>query len=997
MNNEVLDQASWHLIASAFERALELMPERRQTYLAELARQSPQIAERVGRMLHADASFETQHPSLTELPIALALDPELSPGTRLGPYEVELCIGAGGMGRVYRAHRINGDVDQTVAIKCLRFATVDDHFLLRFQREQKILARLSHAHIARFLDVGCTENGSPYVVMEYVEGDTIVAAAIRNNLPIEARLSILLKVMDAVAYLHAKLIVHRDIKAGNVLLTATQEPKLLDFGIAKVLTPVEGANAVFAETALELRAFSLANAAPEQLRGESAGTSCDIYALGTLLYELLCDQPYLELAGLPFSEARTRILEQRPEAPSRRRSADSTRTNRSRASARQRALRGDLDRIVLHALSKHPDDRYATVESFASDLRNHLDRRPISIRRDQLWYAARRFAQRNRLATGALGALIMTILVAAIGVTWQARATEQRARELEDVASFQTKLLVEVDQKNSARALSDEVLRQVDQRLMAATLSDSERTEQLATFKLVWNQVNGVDAVRSVIDRAILEPAERAITEQFATQPKVDAALRNAVGRAYAALSKSERAVPLLQRALALRENHLGESHPETVGSRGDLAWVLISMGEFKQAEIMLRSNLDMTIATYGKEHAETTYATNNLGYVIARQGRYREALPYYRQSLALRRRNLGDQHLDTANAMNSLAVLLTHLNELEEAIEPSAAAMQIRKKELGDDNRLTLQTANSHAMLLQLKGSFAEAEALYREVLQRQSRLYGEESEDVLVTSNNLANLLAAQGRLGEAESMLHRLLTLPARLHGRENAEGIRTMNFLGMVLRQQHRLEAAEKYSVESLRSARRTLPPSHPQLLVAIHNLGRLRHEQKQFSEAEALYAEALNGRRSTLGDEHPLTLMSITRLGTLLVDTGRYVEALALLQPAEAARRRTATGDNALALGLYLSAMGRTQSAMGRYEPGEATLLEAYRLVSNGEGATPAEVRIATQALADLYQRWTDQTGRPEIAAKASDWHSKLGTFDKSTPGGNPPTQVPTPL
>jgi eukaryotic-like serine/threonine-protein kinase len=310
------DPQRWERVTLLFQQALDMGPTEREAFLHRLRIEAPEFAHAVTRMLVADAAFATDTPPIAHAVLADAFDPALPPGTQLGAYAIESCLGTGGMGRVYRAQRTEDGVKQTVAIKCLRFRSRDPEFIRRFLRERRILARLSHPHIARFLDAGADADGQPFVVIEFVDGVSITDYARAQRLSLRARLELLIKVMNAVAYSHRQLIVHRDIKPGNVLVTAQGEPQLLDFGIAKQLTPLDDAISAETETTLEQRAFSPPYAAPEQWRGTAIGTGSDIYALGVLAYEMLCGQPPLALAGMPYADAKRRVLEKFPDPPS---------------------------------------------------------------------------------------------------------------------------------------------------------------------------------------------------------------------------------------------------------------------------------------------------------------------------------------------------------------------------------------------------------------------------------------------------------------------------------------------------------------------------------------------------------------------------------------------------------------------------------------------------------------------------------------------------------
>lgn len=474
MSAPVWDRPRWERVTALFAQALELAPDQRTRFLSELDSTDPESAPAVARMLQADAAFVTDTPPSATSMLGAAVDPVLPAGTRLGAYAIESCLGTGGMGRVYRAQRVDGEVAQTVAIKCLRFRERDPAFMRRFLRERRILARLTHPLIARFLDTGTDAGGQPFVVIEYIDGIAITEYVRNKRLSLRARLQLLIKVMSAVAYSHRQLIVHRDLKPANVLVDANGDPHLLDFGIAKPLAPFAGMVEADSETAVEQRAFSLAHAAPEQLRGDPVGTACDVYALGVLAYELLSGESPLDLVGLSFADAERKILDEFPPAPSAR-LAQGGAPDGTDGNAWRRALRGDLDNIVLHALKKEPEQRFATVDAFIADLERHLDNQPISLRGRQQIYRLQRFVRRHRLAVGLSLTLLLALTIGSVGLWRQnlaiaserdlAHSQQQRAQALNDLllSAFEAAdPSRNQGEEVSARAVLDQAARRVE-------------------------------------------------------------------------------------------------------------------------------------------------------------------------------------------------------------------------------------------------------------------------------------------------------------------------------------------------------------------------------------------------------------------------------------------------------------------------------------------------------------------------------------------------------
>jgi non-specific serine/threonine protein kinase/serine/threonine-protein kinase len=351
-------------------------------------------------------------------------------GRRAGAYSIVRELGRGGMGAVYLAARADKEFHKEVAIKLLKRGTDTDEVLRRFRAEREILARLEHPNIARLIDAGTTDDGLPYFVMEYVGGIPVITYCSANNLSIDARLRLFLKICGAVQFAHQNLIVHRDLKPANILVTPEGEPKLLDFGIAKILAPDDSA---YSLTLANQQRLTAGYASPEQVRGEPVTTVSDVYGLGTLLYQMLTGNlahRFTHTSPSP-QELLQVVGEQTPARPSA--VSPDTQTARS--------LRGDLDNIVLQALRKEPARRYASVGAFADDVRRHLENFPVRARKDTLSYRASKFVRRNRLGVAAGVLIVLAIAIGSVVATWEAhvarserRKAEQRFNEVRELA-----------------------------------------------------------------------------------------------------------------------------------------------------------------------------------------------------------------------------------------------------------------------------------------------------------------------------------------------------------------------------------------------------------------------------------------------------------------------------------------------------------------------------------------------------------------------------------
>ena len=428
----------WRRLSALFDECCELGAEARAARLHALAAEDAELARQLRALLDADARAEVE----VDRP-AITLAPEFTQApAAIGPWRVLCHLGSGGMGEVWLAERADGSFDRRVAIKLLKRGMDSEQILARFLRERRILARLSHPHIARLLDGGRADDGRPYFVMEHVEGLPITAWAQARALSVDARLELLLAVCDAVDHAHRNLIVHRDLKPSNILVDADGTVKLLDFGIAKLIDADAATDpAVAPLTGTEMRVLTPTYAAPEQIRGEAVTTATDVYALGVLLYELLTGRLPHCREGSPQALAE-RLAHESIERPSHALATDPRRA---------RPLRGDLDTIALTALRHEPERRYAGAAALAEDIRRHRAGRPIHARADALGYRLGRLLRRHRTAAAAAVTVLCAVFAGAAALGWQAHAAAREAHEASAIRCFLVNLF------DASRAAADGV------------------------------------------------------------------------------------------------------------------------------------------------------------------------------------------------------------------------------------------------------------------------------------------------------------------------------------------------------------------------------------------------------------------------------------------------------------------------------------------------------------------------------------------------------------
>jgi serine/threonine protein kinase/tetratricopeptide (TPR) repeat protein len=520
----------WAQIRQIFDGALERSEVDRAAYLRVVCARDDELRREVESLLasHDSAGDFLNKPAAslagtTQTLISSGIDlQEYPPGHRVGAYALQKCIGRGGMGSVWLATRSDNEFKKQVAIKLVKRGMDTQEILRRFRLERQVLAGLTHPNIAALIDGGSTPDGLPYLMMEYVEGIRIDRYCEQHKSTITERLKLFGDVCAAVQYAHGNLVVHRDLKAGNILVTAEGIPKLLDFGIAKLIR-TEFDTLAAAETRLELRPMTLDYASPEQVRGEAITTATDVYSLGVLLYKLLTEKSPYGLAARSDSSLRKAICEQEPLKPSAvvltdekavipdaTQKIDLTQEEtREKARRRlQKKLAGDLDMIVLMALRKEPSRRYASVEQFSEDIRRYLAGRPVIARSDTFGYRAARFVRRNAVSVAAASIAALTLF----GATIFEQRSAARAAQRDSIAEARLNV-VEAESLQQQRDLMDAYFRLAESQSPPAAL-ETYRTA-LASARDFERNHPGLPVASRSVARAAIRVGELAPEEAF--------------------------------------------------------------------------------------------------------------------------------------------------------------------------------------------------------------------------------------------------------------------------------------------------------------------------------------------------------------------------------------------------------------------------------------------------------------------------------------------------
>ncbi len=632
----------------------------------------------------------------------LSTTPSNPAAGELGAYKLLSVLGAGGMGVVYLAERCDGRYEQKVAIKVLtqRFASPDQ--LHRAAAEQRFLARLQHPNIAGILDAGSTAEGQPYVVMEYVDGQSIDRYCQLHALDLGQRVKLFGQVLAAVDAAHRALIIHRDLKPGNVLVTAAGEVKLLDFGIAKSLDAQNRTDA----TRTGMSPLTPRYASPEQLRGEPLTTQCDIYALGLLLFELAAGQLPEAQRHDDTQYLTQRIAEFPPSRPSAQIDPAALGLSTRALQNWRHQLRGDLDRVLEKALAAEPERRYPSVAAFAEDLARWSDNRPVLARDGGRLYRLRKFVRRHRLPVSAAAAAVLALAIGLALAASQARLARAEAERAQQANRFLLELISRADPMVSGRPPS----------------------------------------LLDALDRAASD-----IGTRFAGQPALEADIRHAIGRAYLSLERLDEADEHLRRAEQLRAKGDGREHAEALSSLAALEW---SLGQYEVAEQRFRDAIDR-VGNAPADAARRALALNDYSALLNELGRYDEAVVAVEQALLLAR--------DSSVSARERAVMLGNLGyarhglaELPAADVAYAEARALFERVHAAAHPDLAINLSNHAAVLRDLGRQKEALALMQRSIGIRREIYGPEHPMLVTGMANLARQHLAAGQIDVAGELI-------------------------------------------------------------------------------------------------------------------------------------------------------------------------------------------------------------------------------------------------
>ena len=839
----MLDPDRWRRIEQVLDIALEHEPGAWAAVLDRECNGQPELRSEVDALLRrAEAArrFLEGRPAAAASSLVDEIelereDGDAHTGRRIGAYRIVRQIGRGGTARVFLAARDDGEFEQQVALKLLH-AAMDraiDH--APFGAERQILATLNHPNIARLLDAGSTDDDVPYVVLEHVDGQPIDKYCDARGLGLAERLDLFLTVCAATQHAHRNLVVHRDLKPSNILVSVDGVVKLLDFGLAKLLEPSIDREPTRA-TRTGQRWMTPEYAAPEQIRRAPVTTLTDVYQLGVVLYELLTARlPFIEQSLERLDDA---ILHRDPPAPS----AVISSTNPTLAAR----VRGDLDAIVLKALRKEPEERFASVEAFADDLRRHLTGHPVLARGNMAGYRARRFLRRHRMeAVAALG--VSVSLIAGIAFSLDAAHRARVERDHAELASRESK------------AVTNFVVGLFEASDPAETHGDT---------------LTAGDLVR----RAALR------VESLSGEPADQARMLEVTGRLYQSLGRANDAQSVLQRALTLRQRAGGAAALQIPATLLQLSGPLVSLGRYADADSAARSALAIQERTLGDRHPDIAPTLHQLAVIETYRGDVAAAESFHRKALAVREEALGPDDTLTADSHLALGGLLGKKGRPAEAEREYRLALATYEKALGpDDPRVAEAIIHIAYVLDEVYGRYAEAEPLYRRALEIRRKTYGHRHPMVAATLSDLSDVLSRRGKNDEAIALAREHLEIMRRVYGPEHPIAATAASHTASALYHAGRLSEAETLFRRAIELELRAHGPDNVNVAGDEMNLARVMIDRRAYADAGALVRDAIRIRklRSRPGSSGVAAAEGL--LGMLMTRTGEFASADLLLR------------------------------------------------------------------------------------------------------------------
>jgi serine/threonine protein kinase/tetratricopeptide (TPR) repeat protein len=830
-----MDSDRWQKIQTLFHQAADVPAAEQRIFLETRCAGDPALVSEILILLEEDA----RGTSLLDGGIAnvanqiLSDQPDASPPFKeFGPYRIVRALGEGGMGVVYLAER--ADLGTHVAVKILRDAWLSPGRRNLFAAEQRTLAQLNHPSIARLYDADTSPDGSPFFVMEYVEGVPLTVYCDKNNCSIHGRLRLFRSVCEAVLYAHQHAVIHRDLKPSNVLVKNDETLRLLDFGISKHLESL-GESAAD-RTLTGMRMMTPAYAAPEQIRGEQVGIQADVYSLGVILYELLAGRLPFDVSNCTPAQAEKVLTEQEAEKPSAAGETAPLTQREGNGASISKSAWADLDVLCLTAMHKDAQRRYRSVEALIRDIDHYSKGEPLEARADTLGYRLRKFGVRNRRPVAAVA--VAFALVVALVIFFTVRLAIARN----------------------------------------AALAEAARTQRIQKF--MTNLFQGGDAsagpadnlrVVTLLDRGVQE------AQSLNAEPEVQSELYETLGTLYQKLGKLDQANTLLNSSLQARKSLYGPDAAPVAEGLVALGLLRADQAQLPEAEKLVREGLAMSKRHLPPNHPTVAKATAALGLVLEDRGSYDEAIKTLEEAIRLQTVN-GNATPEVAASLYELASAHFYAGHYDTSESLNERVLPMYRQIYGERHpRVADVLINLGAIKFDL-GHYPEAENYDRQALDIVQSWYGKDNPETAADLTILARALVREERYDEAINLLQQSLAIKERVYGTVHPTVASTLNELGSAALKQHKNDVAEQYFLRMVDIYRQVYGEHHYLFAVALSNVGSVYTSREDWPRAEKIYRQAIPIFTESQSANHINTGIARIKLGRTLLRQNRYAEA-----------------------------------------------------------------------------------------------------------------------
>jgi len=919
------DDTRWQRIDALLEQALTLPEADRDAWLDEHCGGDEALKREVLELLSFDGEQTGGLRTSIESAAGSLVDDQSDRmiGETVGNYKITGKIADGGMGSVYRAERVDADFEQQVAIKLLPPHQVDPKAAERFAEERRILATLEHPNIARLLDGGMLDNGSPYLVMEHVNGVSIDTYCRDNALGNRDIINIVLRICDAVQFAHRKLVVHRDIKPSNILVDATGTPKLLDFGIAKLLDPGQESAAL---TRADWRILTPLYASPEQVEGKPITTAVDVYGVGLLLYRLLTGRlPYATSGDRP-SDIERAIVSTPAVSPSTAVGSAASESHPEHwARSQQRALKGDLDTILLTALRKEPERRYASVALLADDLERYLEKQPIAARKESFAYVAGKFVQRHRLPLTATA----TVLTLAVGLIAYYTARLQTERDTaEQTANFLAGLFEAGDpyQKNQDSVTVASLLEEGTENLRNDdSLSPDVRGRLLKTIALVHRNLGHIEQADKMATDALklLEQDRSANADDIASTLAVLAKVRRSQGR-------YEEATEFATRMLRIDERLHGPDSIPVAEAMHQLSILAYDVGDYDTMKVWAERSYDIRTALLDDNDMAVATGANNLGLYYWITGDLESARQYYEQSARIQDGQEDRNEANYASLLHNIGLLNYDTGNYAAAAASYQRSLDIRRAASSASDPVLPLTMYSLAIARERLGDFVSAYHLFREQLPLQVAVSGRSTDMVAYAMTGYGMLLERMGEVEDAQTLLDEAITIYDAVQEKDHPDRTAPMIGQAYLAIREGAYQRAEGLLTEAVRIRTANYGADNVRTIRAHIAMARLDYARGSFASARDTLTAALAVAESTFDSGHIVFAELLTWLGRTELASGNGDAAVTALERALAIGRDQFADEHLenverqLYLADALDLQGDHEQATAMREPAQAT-------------------------------------------------------------------------